>query len=136
MKGLLNLYQNLSNKSLIKKIALLFILLPLMSVGNEVQIMSEKELKVCNSYFSNGTKEFTGSYLDGYIDGQYHEWREGEWMFWYPDGQIKFKGYYKSGELLTESCWKSNGDSVSCELLNLSEQDKQRIFKKIVLSNS
>ncbi len=61
MKGLLNLYQNLSNKSLIKKIAVLFILLPLMSIGNEVQIMSEKELKVCNSYFSNGTKEFTGS---------------------------------------------------------------------------
>ncbi len=40
-----------------KKIAVLHILLPLMSLGNEVTTLVEKELKVCSSYFSNGNKE-------------------------------------------------------------------------------
>ena len=62
-----------------------------------------------SSYFSNGNKKFT----DTCLDGDYHEWREGEWRFWYPDGQIRFTGHYKSGELLSESFWKSNGEAVS-----------------------
>ena len=55
-----------------KKIALLFILLPLISIGSEVITLAKKELKVFSSYFSNGNKKFT----DTYLDGDYHEWRE------------------------------------------------------------
>tara|TARA_B100000795_G_scaffold229133_1_gene186066 strand:+ start:75 stop:215 length:141 start_codon:yes stop_codon:yes gene_type:complete len=44
-----------------RKIAVLF---PLISIGNEVIALAEKELKVCNSYFSNSNKEYTGTYID------------------------------------------------------------------------
>jgi|TARA_B110000259_G_scaffold61145_1_gene72181 antitoxin component YwqK of YwqJK toxin-antitoxin module len=116
------------------KIIILFIFFPLISLGNQSTIMTEKELKVCSSYFSNGNQEFTGTYLDDYKDGKYHEWREGEWKFWYPDGQIRFTGFYKSGQLVSENCWRSSGEVIDCELLSLSEQEKQRLFKKILIN--
>jgi len=55
-----------------KKNAVLFILLPLISLENEDKTLAEKDLKVCSSYFSNSNKEFTDTYLDDYIDGNYH----------------------------------------------------------------
>tara|TARA_B100000795_G_scaffold229133_1_gene186067 strand:+ start:260 stop:409 length:150 start_codon:yes stop_codon:yes gene_type:complete len=48
----------------------------------------------------------------------------------YPDRHIRFIGNYKSGELLSERHWKSNGDSASCELLNLSAQENKEYLKK------
>jgi len=57
-------------------------------------------------------QEFIGTYLDDYLDGSYHEWRKGEWRFWYPDTRLRFTGNYESGELLSESCWKLNGDTL------------------------
>ena len=43
--------------------------------------------------------------------------------------QIRFISNYKSGELLSTSYWKSNGDSVSYELINISEQEKKEYLK-------
>ena len=48
--------------------------------------MSENELKICSGNYNDGSKEFTGTYLDGIKDGKYHEWRVGVWKFWYSNG--------------------------------------------------
>ena len=75
--------------------------------------MSENELKVCSGNYNDGSKEFTGTYLDSIINGIYNEWRVGVWKFWYPNGKMKFEGLYKDGILVSKKCWDTNGKSIS-----------------------
>ena len=67
--------------------------------------MSENKLKICSGNYNDGSKEFTGTYLDDIKDGKYYEWRVGVWMFWYP-----------------------NGKSIGCDLLDMTESERYRTF--------
>lgn len=93
--------------------------------------MSENELKVCSGNYNDGSKEFTGTYLDGIKDGKYHEWRVGVWKFWYPNGKMKFEGLYKDGTLVSKKCWDFHGQSIKCTLLEIPEVDMAKMFKDI-----
>ena len=91
--------------------------------------MSISELKVCSGNYQNGSKEFTGTYIDGIHNGVYYEQRVGVWKFWYINGKMKFEGLYKYGKLVSKKCWNSAGIVIDCNLLDITKSDKKRIFK-------
>ena len=92
-------------------------------------MISKNELKVCSGNYNDGSKEFTGTYLDGIKDGKYHEWRVGVWKYWYPNGKMKFEGLYKDGTLVSKKCWNSDGEVINCDLLEITKSDEEIIFK-------
>jgi antitoxin component YwqK of YwqJK toxin-antitoxin module len=92
--------------------------------------MSENKLKVCSSNYNDGIKEFTGTYLDSIIDGKYNKLRVGVWKFWYPNGKMKFEGIYKKGTLVSKKCWDPNGESIVCDLIEMTDLERYRIFKE------
>ena len=91
--------------------------------------MSINQLKVCSSTYNDGNKEFSGTYMNGYMNGKYQEYRVGVWKFWYHNGKIKFEGMYKDGVLISKKCWNSDGENISCNSLEISESEKYRMFK-------
>ena len=44
--------------------------------------MPKNELKVCSGTYNNGNKEFSGTYINVYLNGEYQEHRVGSWKFW------------------------------------------------------
>ena len=52
------------------------------------------------------------------------------WKFWYPNGKIKFEGLYKDGTLVSKKCRDKNGKSIGCDLLEISDSERYRIFKE------
>ena len=97
--------------------------------SGELAYMSKNELKVCSGNYNDGNKEFTGTYMNGYMNGKYQEYRVGVWKFWYHNGKIKFEGMYKDGVLISKKCWNSDGENISCNSLEISESEKYRMFK-------
>ena len=91
--------------------------------------MLKNELKVCSSRYDDGNKEFSGTYMERYVNGKHQEYRVGVWKFWYPNGKMKFEGLYKDGTLISKKCWNSKGESISCDSLVISESEKLRMFK-------
>ena len=87
--------------------------------------MPKNELKFSSGNYDDGNKEFKGTYMKR----KHLEFRVGVWKFWYPSGKIKFEGLYKDGNLISEKCWNSKGESISCDLLEISESEKLKIFK-------
>ena len=54
-------------------------------------------------WFNNGTKQMTGIYKNGQMDGN--------WVFWYQNGFKHSEGKYKSGKLHGEwQAWYANGN--------------------------
>ena len=90
--------------------------------------MTDKLTVLCGSY-NDGNKEFSGTYVNGYVNGKHQEYRVGVWKFWYPNGKMKFEGLYKSGTLISKKCWNSKGESISCDSLVISRSEKLRMFK-------
>jgi antitoxin component YwqK of YwqJK toxin-antitoxin module len=118
-------------KKIYPLLSVLFLIINLNIQSKEIPIMSEKDkLKVCSGNYDNGSKEFTGTYLDGIKDGKHYEWRVGVWKFWYPNGKMKFEGLYKDGTLVSKKCWGKNGENISCDLLEMSDSERYRIFKE------
>tara|TARA_A100000164_G_scaffold13070_1_gene10906 strand:+ start:10 stop:369 length:360 start_codon:yes stop_codon:yes gene_type:complete len=117
-------------KKLYPLLSVLFLTINLNIQSKEIPIMSENELKVCSGNYNDGTKEFTGTYLDGIKDGKYHEWRVGVWKFWYPNGKLKFEGLYKDGILVSKKCWDIYGDVIGCDLLEMTDSERYRTFKE------
>ena len=68
--------------------------------------------------------------LDDIKDGKYYEWRVGVWMFWYPNGKMKFEGLYKDGTLISKKCWNIDGVVIGCDLLEMTDSERYRIFKE------
>ena len=97
--------------------------------SRELAYMLKNELKVCSGNYNDGNKEFTGTYMNGYLKGKYQEYRVGVWKFWYPNGKMKFEGLYKDGTLVSKKCWNSKGESISCDLLVISESERYRMLK-------
>ena len=97
--------------------------------SRELAYMLKNELKVCSGNYNDGNKEFTGTYMNGYVKGKYQEYRVGVWKFWYPNGKMKFEGLYKDGTLISKKCWNSKGESISCDLLVISESERYRMLK-------
>ena len=91
--------------------------------------MPKNELKVRSGSYSDGNKEFSGTYVNGYLNGKHQEYRVGVWKFWYPNGKMKFEGLYKDGILISKKCWNSKGESISCDSLVISGSEKLRMFK-------
>ena len=91
--------------------------------------MPKNELKVCSGTYNNGNKEFSGTYINVYLNGEYQEHRVGSWKFWYPNGKMKFAGLYKNGTLISKKCWNFRGESISCDSLVILEFEKLRMFK-------
>tara|TARA_A100000164_G_C21438049_1_gene554164 strand:- start:66 stop:335 length:270 start_codon:yes stop_codon:yes gene_type:complete len=87
--------------------------------------MLKNELKVRSGSYSNGNKEFSGTY----VNGKHQEYRVGVWKFWYPNGKIKFEGLYKDRTLISKICWNSKGESISCDSLVISGSEKLRMFE-------
>ena len=118
-------------KKLHSLLSVLFLTINFNIQSEEIPIMSENELKVCSGNYNDGSKKFTGTFLDGIKDGKYHEWRVGVWKFWYPNGEMKFEGLYKDGTLVSKKCWDSHGQSMQCTLLEIPEVDMVKMFKDI-----
>ena len=91
--------------------------------------MPRNELQVCSGTYNNGNKEFSGTYINVYLNGEYQEHRVGSWKFWYPNGKMKFEGLYKNGTLISIKCWNFRGESISCDSLVILEFEKLRMFK-------
>ena len=91
--------------------------------------MSKNELKVGSGSHNNGNKEFSGIYMNGYLNRKYQKCRVGVWNFWYANGKMKFEGLYKDGTLISKKCWNSKGESISCDSLVISASEKLRMFK-------
>jgi len=117
-------------KKLFPIIFILFLTINFNIQSKEVSIMSKNELKVCSGKYNDGSKEFSGTYKDGYKDGKDYEWRVGVWNFWYPNGKMKFEGLYKDGTLVSKKCWDTNGESIGCDLLDMTESELYRTFKE------
>ena len=111
-------------------LSVLFLTINLNIQSKEIPIMLENKLKVCSGNYNDGRKEFTGTYLDGIKDGKHHEWRVGVWKFWYPNGKMKFEGLYKDGTLVSKKCWDTNGKSIGCDLLEMSDSERYKTFKE------
>jgi len=111
-------------------LTLWFWCLTILSILYSMEGPSVSEVKVCSGNYINGNKEFTGTYLDSYENGNHHEWRVGVWKYWYPDGQMKFEGIYKHGFLVSKKCWNSRGEAIDCKMMKLDEKERQRIFKE------
>ena len=69
--------------------------------------MPKNKLKVCSGTYNNGNKEFSGTYINVSLNGEYQEHRVGSWKFWYVNGKMKFEGLYKDGILISKKCWNS-----------------------------
>ena len=69
--------------------------------------MPKNELQVCSGTYNNGNKEFSGTYINVYLNGKHQKYRVGSWKFWYPNGKMKFEGLYKDGTLISKKCWNS-----------------------------
>ena len=91
--------------------------------------MPKNKLKVCSGSYDNGNKEFSGTYMKGYVNRKHQEYRAGVWKFWYPNGKIKFEGLYIDGPLISKKCWNFKGESISCDSLLIPESEKLRMFK-------
>ena len=91
--------------------------------------MSKNELKVCSDSYNNGNKEFSGIYMDGYVNGKHQKYRVGVWKFLYAIGKMKFEGLYKDEILISKKCWNSKGESISYDSLVISAFEKHRMFK-------
>jgi len=117
-------------KKLLSILFILFLTINLNIQSKEIPIMSKNELKVCSGKYNDGSKEFSGTYKDGYKDGKDYEWRVGVWNFWYPNGKMKFEGLYKDGTLVSKKCWDTNGESIGCDLLDMTESERYKIFKE------
>ena len=111
-------------------LSVLFLTINLNIQGEEIPVMKKNELKVCSGNYNDESKEFTGTYLDGIKDGKHQEWRVGVWKFWYPNGKMQFEGLYKDGTLVSKKCWDKNGESISCDLLEMPDSERYRIFKE------
>ena len=112
-------------------LTVLFLIINSNIYSQEIPLISTSELKVCSGNYNDGSKEFTGTYVEGVKDGKYQEWRVGVWKFWYPNGKIKFEGLYKDGTLVSKKCWDKNGKSIGCDLLEMSDSERYRILKEI-----
>jgi|TARA_B110000116_G_C16784423_1_gene560084 antitoxin component YwqK of YwqJK toxin-antitoxin module len=108
----------------------LFLSISPVLLSMEMSKVLENEVKVCSGNYNNGNKEFTGTYLDSFENGKYHESRVGVWKFWYPDGKLKFEGIYKQGFLVSKKCWNSNGEAINCKMMKLNNRERKRIFKE------
>ena len=100
-----------------------------MPIFRKLAYMPKNELKVRSGSYSDGNKEFSGTYVNGYLNGKHQEYRVGVWKFWYPNGKMKFEGLYKDGILISKKCWNSKGESISCDSLVISVIKKPRMFK-------
>ena len=116
-------------KKFLPLLSVLFLIISSNINSEEIPLISKNELKVCSGNYNDGSKEFTGTYLDGIKDGKYHERRVGVWKFWYMNGKMKFEGLYKDGKLVSKKCWNSDGIVINCDLLDITKEDKKRIFK-------
>ena len=43
---------------------------------------------------------------------------------------MKFEGLYKDGTLVSKKCWDTNGESIGCDLLDMTESERYRTFKE------
>ena len=91
--------------------------------------MPKNELQVCSGTYNNGNKEFSGTYINVYLNGKHQKYRVGPWKFWYPNGKMKFGGLYKDGNLISQKYWNSKGESISCDSLVILESKKLRMLK-------
>ena len=62
--------------------------------------MAKNGIKVCSSSYDNGNKEFSGTYMNGYVNGKNQQYEVGFWKFGYANGKMKFEGLYKDGTLI------------------------------------
>ena len=100
-----------------------------MPIFKKSAYMLKNELKVCSCSYDKGNKEFSGTYMKGYVNGKHQEYRSEIWTFWYTNGKMKFEGLYKDWALISKKCWNSKGESISCDSLVISESEKLRMFK-------
>ena len=100
-----------------------------MPIFRKLAYMPKNELKVRSGSYSDGNKEFSGTYINVYLNGKHQEYRVGVWKFWYPNRKMKFEGLYKDGILISKKCWNSKGESISCDSLVISESEKLRMLK-------
>ena len=91
--------------------------------------MPKNELQVCSGVYNNGNKEFSGTYINVYLNGKHQEYRVGSWKFWCPNGKMKFESLYIDGTLISKKCWNSKGESIPWDSLVTSGFEKLRIFK-------
>ena len=91
--------------------------------------MPKNELQVCSGVYNNGNKEFSGTYMNGYVNGKHQQYRVGVWKFWYPNGKIKIKGLYKDGTLILKKCWNFKRESITRGFLVILGFEKLRILK-------
>jgi antitoxin component YwqK of YwqJK toxin-antitoxin module len=48
-------------------------------------------------------------------EGNYKNAKEdGNWTFWYSNGQKKRDGTFKNGKLITPICWDEDGNECEC----------------------
>ena len=92
-------------------------------------LMSTNELKFCSGNYHDGSKKFTGTYIDGIQNGTHYKRRVGVWKLWYINGKMKFEGLYKYGKLVSKKCWNSDGEVINCDLLDITRSDEEIIFK-------
>lgn len=105
--------------SKIIRITIILLIIPGFLLAKGVPSLSKNKLKTCSGNYKSGEKEFKGTYLDEYENGEYFKLRAGVWNFWYLDGNLKFEGIYKNGILVSKKCWDLNGESIHCDLLNI-----------------
>ena len=91
--------------------------------------MPKNELKVCSGSYNNGNKEFSGIYMNGYVNGKHQKYRAGIWKFWHSNGKMKFEGLYKDEISISKKCWNSKVESISCDSLVILASEKLRMFK-------
>ena len=89
-------------KKLYPLLSVLFLIINSNINSEEIPLISKNELKVCSGNYNDGSKEFTGTYLDG----------------------------IKDGTLVSKKCWDKNGKSIGCDLLEMSDSERYRTFKE------
>ena len=100
-----------------------------MPIFRKFAYMPKNELKVCSGSYDNGNKEFSGTYINGYVNGKHQQYRVGVWKFWYSNGKIKIKGLYKDGTSILKKCWNFKRESITCGFLVILGFEKLRILK-------
>ena len=91
------------------------------SIFRKSAYMPKNKLKVCSGSYDNGNKEFSGTYMNDYVNGKHQQYRAGVWQFWYSNGKMKFEDLYKVGTLISKKCLNSIRENISCDSLVISE---------------
>ena len=93
--------------------------------------MPKNELKIFSSRYDNSNKEFSGTYMERYVNGKHQEYKVRVQEVWYASGKLEFEGLYKEGTLNSKKCWNSKGKSIFSDSLVILSIKKLRMFKDL-----